>query len=219
MVAPQIGASGHRDEQLRRRESVDFLNQSSLPSWLSKYGGSSTTLTFGDTATNNGDLNIETANVDGGIVGPEVDISLFSEVRVGATFEPHFSVDDAEWWGMGWSEQSTAFHDTTDGDFVDFGWYDNDTHLEVFGGGNRQTEVGRVLPNMAIGNGPISFELRLQPESAAMILAHDGRTVSYRDMTGYDTSLTFHPAIGIDSSLGGTTKTMDVRSFYYEIVE
>jgi len=203
----------------KRRLEANFLVDGSLPTWLSKVGGADLSLIHQDVASGMGELQLEAANVNGGLQGPEVDMSQFEEVAFGATVRHNFSTDENVV-GFSWTSSSGPLDGSSADSFK--AWYQNNKfnlQFNVDSGGVSQVDTSTAGPKLESGN-QFSFQVRARPGDERVTLASqlpDG--VFYDEPNqGFDPSKTYYPTLQIDSSLDANTASVWVSDFWIEFV-
>ncbi len=201
-----------------RSQSEDFLGDSSLPSWLSKVGGSSTTLTHNDISASKGMLKVEMSNVNGGLVGPQIDISQFAEIRVGAVFATDLTYGNA--FRLNLLADNTKIEGQNNA--INIAWWENDLALTTKVGGGINTNITPAGPDFTYNGGPsqaIALELRVRPGDETVALCNgEGEPFSVTENAAFDETLTYYPGIGLNTTYNGNTESIWIAQMYYEVI-
>lgn len=202
--------------RIRRRQSFDTHGLSALPDWVSKVGGSSTTLTFNDNGGGGepASLQVECANVDGGLVGGPINADDVAEIRVEAAFRTDTPPSGSNTVQVA-LVSSTASIDAAS-QSVKLYQYDT-TEMGFNSKGGPMTRG--LLPSVKDGEWQyLSVTVGPATSEAGISVAPETPSEYVEVPANIDPGTTYYPAVGLNTSNDGTTENIWVAHFGYEVV-
>jgi hypothetical protein len=195
---------------------TDFLNDSSLPGWLSAIG-TSTTVTHNSIGSDRGELEVAVAGNKGGLEAIAVDGTSVREIRFGYAGRTTLqnSDDDQDSLAVG-IEDSQGTSGGNNGAFT-FRKTKNAPpyRVDIKEGG---TFVTRDV-NLDFYTGePFQIEMRLRPADDYVALL-EGDNVVYEQSGEPLGTATYYPSIQLNTANTGDTETVYLQKCWLEIVQ
>lgn len=200
--------------KVHRRLEADFINETSLPGWLTSFGGTTTTLTHNDVSTGRGDLDVQVDNAKGGLTGPEIDITAFREVRFGVAVQSGLTATNllvAEW--------ADGSGGTTKSNYISMNEAPSDSRATLALKESGTSSSKSLNFDWDHQTAPAIIEVRLRNyDKSFSIVAGDGEQVIHEEGgLGYDNGNMF-PQVWADTSNEATIESFQVSKAWVDLI-
>lgn len=201
------------ESKVSRSLSTNFVESSSLPSWLSTAGATdSPTLTFHPLTAERGEIEFQSANDDSYLVGPEFDPTLFEEIRFRVSCRTQLT--GGNFWILSLGDSGNSF--TTDNNIQIFQTPQDDT-LTLAAENSGSIVDTTVNYNLLTGS-PFVIELRIKPDSKGVeVIANQDQVIYSDEQANYGLANLF-PRFRIDTRSEGTTESAFLGEYKLEFV-